>query len=80
MPTDLVSIIVLTYNSEKHIQNCIKSIFKQNYNNLELIIVDNASNDETKNIIKSIESTNSKVKIFLNSSNPFFGMLQEENP
>ena len=69
MPTDLVSIILLTYNSENHIQNCIKSIFEQNYNNLELIIVDNASNDETKNIIKSIESKNSKVKIIFNSSN-----------
>jgi len=70
MLNDLISIIVLTHNSKDHIQNCVTSIFEQNYDNFELIIVDNYSNDETIDILKSLESEYSKkVKIILNSSN-----------
>jgi glycosyltransferase involved in cell wall biosynthesis len=47
-----VSIITPTYNSEKTIEDNIKSISNQTYKNIEHIIVDNFSSDSTKQLIK----------------------------
>jgi glycosyltransferase involved in cell wall biosynthesis len=47
-----VSIIVPTYNSSSTIRDCLDSIKKQTYDNVELIIVDNNSKDNTKDIAK----------------------------
>lgn len=48
----LVSIAITTRNEEKHIENCIKSIKNQTYKNIEIIVVDNNSEDKTKEIAK----------------------------
>ena len=42
-----VSIIIRTFNEERWIAPCLKSIFNQTYNNLEVVIVDNRSTDKT---------------------------------
>ena len=42
----LFSIIVATFNSDKYLEGCLKSIFKQNYKNYEVIIIDNKSTDK----------------------------------
>ncbi|MBI5228638.1 glycosyltransferase [Candidatus Micrarchaeota archaeon] len=47
-----VSIIITTKNEEQNIQNCLESIEQQTYPNIELIVVDNASADKTKEIAK----------------------------
>lgn len=54
----LVSIIVTTKNEEKNIANCLKSILKQTYKNIEIIVVDNKSVDKTKQVISSFHNTN----------------------
>lgn len=46
-----ISIIIATYNSEKVIENCIKSIINQTSNKFEVIIIDGDSTDNTNNII-----------------------------
>ena len=46
-----VSIITITYNSEKYLEECIISIRNQTYKNIEYIIIDGDSNDNTKEII-----------------------------
>jgi len=48
----LVSIIIPTYNSEKTLPLCLKSIKNQTYKNIEIIIVDNYSKDKTIEIAK----------------------------
>ena len=48
----LVSIITVTYNSEKYLEETIRSIVDQNYKNIEYIIIDGGSTDNTLDIIK----------------------------
>jgi glycosyltransferase involved in cell wall biosynthesis len=50
-----VSIVLPTYNGAKFIQQSIKSCLNQTYKNIELIIVDDGSMDETPEIIKSYD-------------------------
>ncbi|MEO8416166.1 MAG: glycosyltransferase family 2 protein [Ginsengibacter sp.] len=47
-----VSIITVTYNSEKYLTDCIRSVRKQTYGNIEHIIIDGKSTDNTVKIIK----------------------------
>jgi len=49
----MVSIIVLCWNAEKWIDKCFPSIRRQTYKNIELIVVNNASTDRSKEIIKA---------------------------
>lgn len=49
----LVSVIITTYNRSHKIDNCIKGILKQVYKNLEIIIVDDCSTDNTEEFIKN---------------------------
>jgi len=47
-----VSIIVPTYNREGYLKECLNSIINQNYPNLEIIVTDDNSTDNTENIVK----------------------------
>ncbi|MFD2672022.1 glycosyltransferase [Marinicrinis sediminis] len=65
-----VSIVVLAFNQLEYTKQCIDSILnKTAYPNYELIIVDNNSQDHTKEYLKQIEQQHSKVKVILNNSN-----------
>lgn len=53
MEEELVSIVTPTYNCAKFIGETIDSVIKQNYQNWEMIIVDDASKDNTEEIVKN---------------------------
>lgn len=50
-----ISIIVPVYNAEKYIERCIKSIIKQTYTNIEIIVVNDGSNDSSKESLEKIK-------------------------
>lgn len=52
MENDRVSVITVCYNAERLLEDTIKSVLVQNYDNIEYIIVDGASKDNSLNIIK----------------------------
>jgi len=52
MNNSLVSVIIPTKNSSKTLEACLKSIKEQSYKNIEIIVVDNNSSDNTKEIAK----------------------------
>jgi GT2 family glycosyltransferase len=51
----LISINILTYNGEKWIEKCIKSVLEQTYPNIEILVIDNASTDNTLEKIQNIK-------------------------
>ncbi|RXM48564.1 glycosyltransferase family 2 protein [Flavobacterium sp. YO12] len=71
---DLVSILMPTFNAEKFIKAAIESVQKQTYENWEMILVDDASTDETVKIIDDFAQKDSRIKLFqleTNSGNGF---------
>jgi len=60
----LVSIITASYNVEKYIAETIASVQSQTYQNWEMLITDDASTDNTCNIIKSIAQKDNRIKLF----------------
>ncbi len=71
-----VSIIIVTYNSEKEIVNCINSLLPQlNEVNREIILIDNNSIDNTISLINDIENNN--ISIIQNKEN--FGFTKANN-
>ena len=72
--SELVSIITPTYNAEKFIRATIESVQNQTYQNWEMILVDDASTDETVKIIQDFAEKDSRIKLFKlekNSGNGF---------
>ena len=71
-----LGIIIPTFQEEKNIGNTVSKITKHlDKNNLEyeIIVVDDHSSDETKNIIKSLKTKNNKIKFYLNKNKQGFG-------
>jgi glycosyltransferase involved in cell wall biosynthesis len=54
MQPKLVSVIIPTYNRASTLARAIESVLKQTYGNLELIVVDDSSNDETSGVVSGI--------------------------
>ena len=48
----LVSIIILNFNGQDLLHECLRSVFETNYPNYEIIVVDNASTDESCKIVE----------------------------
>lgn len=67
--TPLVSILIPTYNREAIIAETLNSALAQTYKNIEVIIVDNASTDNTWQVIQSFAKKDDRVKAFRNESN-----------
>ncbi|AFS01460.1 glycosyltransferase [Lentilactobacillus buchneri] len=59
----LISIIVPTYNVEKYIRTCIESILAQTYRNVEVIIVNDGSKDQSLAVISDLICSHHNVKV-----------------
>lgn len=53
--TQLVSVIVPLYNAEKYIEETMESILNQTYKNIEIVIVDDGSKDQSSSIVKNLK-------------------------
>jgi glycosyltransferase involved in cell wall biosynthesis len=57
------SVVIPAYNSEEFLSRCLNSILKQNYKDYEIIVVNDGSKDETKNILDIFEERHPSIKI-----------------
>jgi len=62
-----VSVVVAVYNAEKTIQTCIASILANDYEDFELLVVDDCSTDQTASLIRQIKD--SRLSYFRNEDN-----------
>lgn len=66
---DMISIITTCYNLEDYIENCLVSLVSQSYKNLEIIVVNDCSTDNSLSIIKKIADKDNRIKIIDNEIN-----------
>jgi hypothetical protein len=75
--TNLISVVVTCYNHENYIEQCLRSIFKQTYRNIELIVLDDGSTDNSSEIIKEVLKESPFVTTFESHEN--IGVVRTRN-
>ena len=66
---DIVSIITPSYNSEKYLKDCIVSVLNQTFKTWEMLIVDDASIDNSRTVIESYLKKDKRIKAFFLKKN-----------
>lgn len=66
----LVSVVIPNWNGKKYLRDCIVSLREQTYNNLEIIVVDNASTDDS---VEYLQKSFPEIKVIKHSKNFGFG-------
>lgn len=59
----LISVIIPVYNTEKYLEACLNSIVNQTYRNLEIILIDDGSTDNSPNICDKYAEMDSRIKV-----------------
>ncbi len=60
---ELISIVVPIYNTEKYISRCVTSLIKQTYRNIEIILVDDGSQDNSAKICDRFAKKDGRIKV-----------------
>lgn len=60
----MISVVITTYNVSKYVQLCLRSVQEQTYSNLEIIVVDDGSTDDTLTKINEIALSDNRIKVF----------------
>ena len=66
---ELISVIVPVYGAEKYLEKCVKSITAQSYTNLEIILVDDVSPDNSGKICDELAKEDSRIKVIHRETN-----------
>lgn len=61
--SELVSVIVPVYNSEKYLEQCLGSIRNQSYTNLEIIVIDDGSTDNSLSICTQLAEKDNRLRV-----------------
>jgi len=75
----LVSVIMTVFNEEKNIERALKSLLEQTYKNIEVIIFDDCSTDNTVGIIEAFFSNNKDLKYVLVKKDKNVGTYYNKN-
>ena len=60
---DLISIIVAVYNAKWYLEKCVNSLINQTYRNLEIILVDDGSTDNSGEICDDFQKKDERIKV-----------------
>src|SRR5579884_945587 len=70
-----VCVTIVTYNSRDYLEPCLRSVFRQNYHPLEVVVVDNASLDGTRPLLSRYEN---RIRVKYNNHNLGFAAAQNQ--
>src|ERR1700676_4469470 len=73
--SDFVSVTIVTYNSGRFIKRCLDSVLDQKYPRMEIIVIDNASDDGTIDLLEPFED---RCRIVYNEENIGFSAAQNQ--
>ena len=62
----LVSVIIPIHNTAKYLKKCLNSVIKQTYTNLEIILINDGSTDNSASIIDKFAKKDARIKVFTN--------------
>jgi len=65
----LVSVIIPSYNHERYVAESIESVLRQDFDDFELIIVDDASTDTSRQIIQKYAAKDPRIRVILHEAN-----------
>lgn len=60
---DLISIVIPVYNAEKKLSRCISSVLNQKYSNIEIVLIDDGSKDNSLIIANEWKKKDSRIKV-----------------
>ena len=60
----LISVIVPVYNVEDYLEECVKSILNQSYNNIEIILINDGSTDKSKEVCMKLMAHENKIRYY----------------
>src|SRR5690348_8555856 len=75
MPEPTVCVSIVTFNSSRYIRRCLESVFRQQGVALDVVVVDNASVDGTREILASFGE---RIRLILNEKNVGFAAAQNQ--
>ena len=64
-----ISIIVPIYNEEKYVKQCLESLINQDFDEYEIICIDDHSTDNSNQIVREFQKISNRIKLILHSSN-----------
>lgn len=67
--TDLISIIVPVYNSEEYLRLCIESVINQSYKNIEIILINDGSTDNSGEICNTYANNDNRIRVIHTKNN-----------
>ena len=76
MMNELISVVIPVYSAEKYIKRCLNSIMNQTYDNLQIVVVNDGSTDDTKKILEEYSNNDNRI-VVINQSNA--GVSQARN-
>lgn len=61
---DLISVIVPVYNIKEYLERCVDSILAQTWGNLEILLVDDGSDDGTEKLVDELREKDDRIRVF----------------
>ncbi len=65
----MLTFIVVNYNGEKYLKECLNSIINQTYRKLRVLVIDNGSTDGSRDILRNFEDYYSRFEVIRNEEN-----------
>ena len=64
-----ISVLIPVYNVEEYLEECVESVLKQSLQDFEIILVDDCSSDNSRNICKKLEGNDKRIKVIYHKNN-----------